>query len=541
MDVAERNREIIRKTREGGGRRPPPLDILFSARGNLFTQPGGDTEVAVCLKSALTSRGYEVGFHAGPQNGIRCRLTHIFNPEPSSALHSLAAGRPYVLTPMYEDMNRYQPLSWEIVGLFQDYLENGDGDAIRRWSETVGDDSGNRGGPPDYGHIFGNAEAIFASGGEEGRRIVRDYPAARNVVIARLGFGKPREPGNVSPELFHSEYGVRDFVLCVGRLENRKNQLMLLEALRDDDIPLVFVNSDTVQPEYEALCKRFHRRGKTLFTGRIPREMLHSAYKAAKVHALPSWYELPGLVTLEAAWFGCNVVASDRGTVRDYLGERVFYCSPHDPVSIRRAVHRAVVATADPACRTLLEGYTWERTANSIASTYESLFAKMTTPKWRNRFRQKMASGAREGAFLGARVDALNLVRENPAKAIEYTSILLEFRKDDPITQYIRGTALLLAGRFADAESCLKHALALMPYFDIKCYLHLSLALSMQKKYGESVSVLGAARKIHPFLPRETKALIHEYLSRAYSGAGDPAMGSRYRTGAHAGLPPASV
>ena len=92
---------------------------------------------------------------------------------------------------------------------------------------------------------------------------------------------------------------------------------MLLYALRELDVPLVFINSESKQPAYEELCRSFPRRAKTIFTGPVSEEMLFSAYRAAKVHALPSWFELPGLVSLEAGWMGCNVVTGSWGTMRN--------------------------------------------------------------------------------------------------------------------------------------------------------------------------------------------------------------------------------
>ncbi len=107
---------------------------------------------------------------------------------------------------------------------------------------------------------------------------------------------------------------MHDFVLCVARLEPRKNQLMLLEALRDDPRPMVLIAGGAEYvPAYAQLCRSFPRRGPTLVLGRLPGAMLAAAYRAAAVHCLPSWFELPGLVTLEAARHGARIAASSWG------------------------------------------------------------------------------------------------------------------------------------------------------------------------------------------------------------------------------------
>ena len=81
-------------------------------------------------------------------------------------------------------------------------------------------------------------------------------------------------------------------------------------------------------------------------------------YRASKVHALPSWSETTGLVSLEAALCGCNIVTTDRGYTRDYFGDMAWYCDPYDNRSIRRAVEAAhacagVSEVAGPCARKL--------------------------------------------------------------------------------------------------------------------------------------------------------------------------------------------
>ena len=41
--------------------------------------------------------------------------------------------------------------------------------------------------------------------------------------------------------LFFKKYGLNDFVLCVGRIEDLKNQLSLLKAMCNLDIPVVLI------------------------------------------------------------------------------------------------------------------------------------------------------------------------------------------------------------------------------------------------------------------------------------------------------------
>ena len=372
--------------------------------------------------------------------------------------------------------------------------------------------------PADYNFIVSHAETILVSGESERDQLKRDFPNARNIEIVKLGFDRPTDTEHISPGLFVSKYGIKDFVLCVGRLEARKNQLMLLYALKDEDIPIVFVNSKTSQPEYEELCKRFKRKGKTIFTGRVTREMLFSAYKAAKVHALPSWYEVPGFVSLEAGWVGCNVVASGWGTIKDYLGEYAYYCEPHDPESIKKAV---LTAFNDPRNRKLpeiLKDYTSEKMAETVFGIYKRVVSECNTENGLRRLKENAEHAYNEKLFYQLRKTVLNLSVKNPQEAIEPASRLLSFRPNDPVSHFIKGTACLLSTNYQEAEANLMRALNLRPSIHIKEYLYLSLSLLKQKKYEDAIEKLQESLQVHPFVSNKSKIVIYEYLLKCYEG-----------------------
>ncbi|MFO0910933.1 MAG: glycosyltransferase [Isosphaeraceae bacterium] len=77
---------------------------------------------------------------------------------------------------------------------------------------------------------------------------------------------------------------------------------------------------------------------------------LASAYAAARVVALPSWFETPGLSVLEGALAGAAVVVTPFGCTREYFGSRVLYARPDRPDEIRQALQHAWCRARPPAC-----------------------------------------------------------------------------------------------------------------------------------------------------------------------------------------------
>ncbi len=184
---------------------------------------------------------------------------------------------------------------------------------------------------------------------------------------------------NADPEVFIKQYGLRDFVLQVGRLERSKNQLLLCYALRELDVPLVLIGGN-FQKEYLQWCQQYGPKNLTVIP-HIPHEVLRSAYAAARVHALPSWVETCGLVTMEAALANCNVVASIVGYEREYYRDLAYYCDPSNVNDIRLAVFNALenydrdLLRRQQLKELILKNYTWERAAEITLRAYERVLS----------------------------------------------------------------------------------------------------------------------------------------------------------------------
>jgi len=176
------------------------------------------------------------------------------------------------------------------------------------------------------------------------------------------------------PELFQETYGIKECVIAAGHVEWRKNQLMLLYALREHpEIPIVIVGAKT-DDEYYELCRLWAHKN-TLFIPQMKHRHLASAFAAARVHAQPSWIEGISLSVIEAAMCGCTPVVADRAGEIEYYGDLGYYANPGSVDSIRRAVLSAW-HNHSPARR--------QRTADHVKSRFTFTNAvKMTIDAYR--------------------------------------------------------------------------------------------------------------------------------------------------------------
>lgn len=184
-------------------------------------------------------------------------------------------------------------------------------------------------------------------------------------------------------DLFRQTYGLDDYIVCVARVEPRKNQLMLVNALRDSGLPIVLIGHEA-HPEYAALVKRYGGPNVIMIDRLEPNsELLRSAIAGARVFVLPSWAEGAPLTALEAAATGANMVLSNRSGEREYIGDYARYCDPSDAKSVRKAVLEAWEAPLAPnEARALADHVTnqfsWAKHAQDTLDVYEDVLGRLS-------------------------------------------------------------------------------------------------------------------------------------------------------------------
>jgi glycosyltransferase involved in cell wall biosynthesis len=177
-------------------------------------------------------------------------------------------------------------------------------------------------------------------------------------------------------DLARRHIGSDPLVLCVGRIEPRKNQLSLIRALRRSGLKLAIIGA--VAPGHDRYFEacRLAADENVRFLGHVDRNdpLLASAYAACQCLALTSWYETPSLAALEAAMTGTPLVLPSGGCAREYFGSLATYVAPHDLEEIRRAVIRAAGQSRSRELAELVRGqFTWQAVADATKAAYESL------------------------------------------------------------------------------------------------------------------------------------------------------------------------
>ena len=167
-----------------------------------------------------------------------------------------------------------------------------------------------------------------------------------------------------------------NFVLQVGRIEARKNQVAALAAVEKlEGVTLVLAG-----PERDAaLAARLRESPQCRVLGRVDQPTLELLYKRARAVVVPSLYEGFGLPLLEAMARGKVVVAAKSSSLPEVGGEAALYF--HDAADSEQLAKVLEVALGDEKLRTSLARaararagkFTWDKTAAGVAAVIREL------------------------------------------------------------------------------------------------------------------------------------------------------------------------
>ncbi len=365
------------------------MKVLFQSRKTLYSVPGGDTTQIMKTKEYLEKLGVtvDVSLDLTP-NVSEYDVVHVFNLMRPQELYlqvknAKKYGKKVALSTIYGPYEEYEKRArGGILQIMNNLLSISQIEYLKVIARAVLNFEFSK-GTAIYllnGHkrlqrkILKMVDVFLPNSDSEMMRVAKDfnmrqynYIAVANAVdISRFNYDKTK----VSPEL--EKYC--DCVLCVSRIEGRKNQLNIIRACKDLPYKLVFIGKAGANfKKYYEKCKE-EASANVFFLGQIEHEKLPQFYKLAKVHILASWMETPGLSSLEAGIMHTNIVVTKKGDTEEYFKQYAFYCEPDNLSSIRKAIEQAFSAPFDECfLERIKDNYKWEDTAKQTYQGYLSI------------------------------------------------------------------------------------------------------------------------------------------------------------------------
>ena len=227
------------------------------------------------------------------------------------------------------------------------------------------------------------ADAILVSSAFTAGEVERELGVTRD----RIAVCPPGAPG-WTPRATTPKDG---YVLFFGTLEPRKNVGGLLDAyellisgidgpfrgaapLGVPELVLAGRATDEARPWLERL-ERPPLKGVARYAGYVDRAERQALYQGARLLVQPSFEEGFGMAVLEAMSLGVPVVAANRGSLPEVLGDAGTLVDPERPDEIANAIARlladdAFAATCASRGLARARTFSWERTAHRVYEMY---------------------------------------------------------------------------------------------------------------------------------------------------------------------------
>lgn len=122
----------------------------------------------------------------------------------------------------------------------------------------------------------------------------------------------------------------------------RKNVLRLIKAANKYNFKLVLAGKTGNEQEFAPLKREIGNNPNIQVLGFISEEEKINLYKRAKVFALPSIMEGVGIVAVDAANYGCEIVITEIGGPKEYYNGHAFIVNPYNVDDIGQAVINAL-------------------------------------------------------------------------------------------------------------------------------------------------------------------------------------------------------
>ncbi|WP_138205156.1 glycosyltransferase family 4 protein [Haloimpatiens lingqiaonensis] len=331
------------------------MKVLLCTREDYMRNFEGDSKQVLKTCEYLKEKKVNVYINNGHISDFsEYDIIHLFNLTRVGEIYKyykIAHGykKPLVISPIYWDIEKY-------------YLYKNDEEKLNLWKKAY----------LYREEILKGCHRVFANSYMEKELLIREFGICSDAVEV-VYTGVEVEHEDIPLYNFRERYKLNKYVLCVGRISPKKNQLLLAKICEKLGIQLVIIGQ-VKDKEYFKKCMKYRN---VVYLGFMDSYNIYNAYRFAKVHALVSFVEKPGMSSLEAAACGCNIVSTSEGCAEEYFGDMAYYCNPYDEDSISQALEEAINKRKNYKLKEYVkENYQWGRSVDKIYRNYIDMLDK---------------------------------------------------------------------------------------------------------------------------------------------------------------------
>lgn len=371
------------------------MKVLLWTRSDCFKSKGGDMVQVENTYLELKKLGVDVTI--SDKNNVdisQFDIVHLFQLDwtPETYLHASKAhklGKKIIVSPIHHNVDEVKKFDNEYVFglrrlskiLFVDQFQR---DTFKNIYRSILDH--NKALPTLYSMLIGLKEMnkrvlqwaniVLVQTDLEAQDLIKTYEVNIKWEVIPNGVSEIYTQKSKLSNPFEFE----DYIVCVGRIEPRKNNLSIIAAVKElrketnKDIKLVFVGKKSSKhKEYTNLFDlEVEKNNWIVFKNYVSYSSMPAIYKFAKVCVSASWFETTGLTLLEALFMGTNAVSTSP-RAKEILGDLCTYCIPESASSIASALKTEYFRNRPKLPVEFKDEYTWKNTAELSLGVYKKV------------------------------------------------------------------------------------------------------------------------------------------------------------------------
>ena len=172
----------------------------------------------------------------------------------------------------------------------------------------------------------------------------------------------------------------KKFVLCVGTLEERKNALSIVKALKETTHHMVFVGKTKAYAEkLKSYVQENNMQERVLFINHIGIEDLAGVYQNARVFCYPSIFEGFGIPIIEALYSGVPVITTKGGCFSEAGGPSSIYIDSENENDLKNAIETLFTESNESRKKRIKKGFDFVQKFNdeTLAHQWDALYKSL--------------------------------------------------------------------------------------------------------------------------------------------------------------------
>lgn len=327
------------------------MKVLLCIRADYYKNFAGDSMQLIKTAKYLRDMGIDVHINNGGITDFSSYdIIHLFNLTRMGETYKY-----YKLARYYKKDIVISPIYWDLRQYYE-YIK--DDESLKLWDKCN----------VYRKEILKGCKMFYPNSEIEAKLIRGQYGEKLNYQVVYNGVEV--EDYDIPIFNFKERYNLDSYVLCVGRISKRKNQLQLCRICKELNIQLVLIGGINDKDYYNE-CMKYSN---VLHLGFMDNNQIYNAYHFAKLHVLASFVETPGLSSLEAAVCGCNIVSTNIGCAEEYFKDKALYCNPYDEEDIYNSIKIGMKKNKTDVLKSYIyENFQWEKCINTLNESYKTI------------------------------------------------------------------------------------------------------------------------------------------------------------------------